>query len=162
MPAQTRQIWDVTGNLAGQQGSNDPAALDFSQKVKATVPFGRFVVNDAGEIRVPTTLDLTLHGISLEDPQSASDQENRQYLIDDVAAIAKRGFWIVAIDTSNKPVKGGAVIVSLQGGEEGKLTSLVAGNIENLEDHIEIREVYDDTAEVYIDGVPRHIGTLGI
>lgn len=162
MPAQTRQIWDITGGSPGQGGSNDPGKLDFTLKVKATVPFGRFIVNETNEMRVPTTGDLTLHGISLEDPQAASDQENQQYLVDDIGAVARRGYWLIAIDTSNKPNVGGAVIISLQSGEEGKLTSLVAGNIENLEEHITIVSVLDNVAEVYIDGVPRFLGTLGI
>lgn len=161
MPAQTRANWNIGENKAGQMGSHDPAALDFTLKVKATVPFGRFVVNDAGEMRVPTAGDLTLHGISLEDPQAASDQENQQYLVDDIGAVARRGYYLVAIDPDDKPVVGGAVIVSLEAGQEGKLSSLVAGNIENLEEHITIVSVYDTVAEVYIDGVPRVVGTLG-
>lgn len=162
MPAQTRANWNIGENQAGQTGSHDPAALDFTQKVKATVPFGRFVINDAGEMRVPTTADLTLHGISLEDPQAASDQENRQYLVNDIGAFARRGYYFVEIDPDDKPVVGGVVIVSLEAGQEGKLTSLVAGNIENLEEHIIIVTVLDTVAEVYIDGVPIHTGTLGV
>lgn len=163
MPAQTRSNWNIGENKAGQQGSHDPAASDFTERVKATIPFGRFVIRDAStkDMRVPTAGDLKLHGISLEDPQASSDQENQQYLVNDIGAFAKRGNYFVAIDPDDKPVVNGAVIVSLEGGQEGKLSSLVAGNIEGLEEHIRIVAVYDTVAEVYIDGAAEHTGTLG-
>ena len=150
----TKKIWDVNEQEAGSVAQSDPADLQVTEEIgEAGVEFGVFVCRDPGDQNKIKKFDgvfTNSAGVSLIS-NLASDYLNRKYGLGNAAAIARRGFFVVKIDVANKPVAGGAVILSAVAGKEGYLTS-VGSPVGVVTGGVRIESVLDTVAIVYLEG----------
>lgn len=148
-----KKNWDIAEKEAGSVGSTDNAALEVTRRVGTDgVEFGVFINVDSvtGLVDKVAAGDALVHGVALID-NLAQDYENRQYKIDDKAAVARRGYFMVKIDVNNKPVVGGVVRISSAASLEGYLTTNAVGS-KIAAEGIAIEAVFDTVAEVYLEG----------
>jgi len=146
---QTRRIWNVGEQTLGNIGSYDPAMLQTTKRAFSTLKFGAPVENSVNGLIVPTLSTTKIFGIGLVD-NYAADYANGQYLAQDAVAVLKRGTVFVPIDTTNKPVVGGAVIWKVV---DGTLTSLTTGGVlATVSQEVEILQVLDNMAEIRLFG----------
>ncbi len=152
--ASTKQIWDIEENEAGSVGSKGSAPLEFTKEVGTDgVEFGTFINVDSttGKVDKLNAADLFVHGIALIG-NLADGFHERVYNDGDIAAIARREYFFVKIDSANAPAVGGSVFISTAASLEGYLTSVDDVNSSEAADGIEIVAVFDNVAEVFLDG----------
>jgi hypothetical protein len=151
--AQSRPNWDITeqeAGMAGSQAENAEAAP--TRKALAALEFGAFVVNGSGGYDKFSNAATSVVGPALFN-NLARNNTNRLYTIGELASVGRRGYFLVKIDTANKPVAYGAVKISYAAGKEGYLTS-AGSSFRTAASGIQITEVLDSVAEVYLDGSP--------
>ncbi len=155
---QNLPVWNIgegeAGTLAGEiAGSHEATTMPALFALK----FGAFFEPKStgqDKVAVGTT---KIAGPCLIN-QLAADYANRAYTIGEPVAAGQKGEYWVKIDPDNAPVARGAMYVSYGSGTEGYLVGSGASNKLTITagQGIEIREVFENIARVYVDGAPSY------
>lgn len=158
---QNRSVWNVSDLNPGTFANYDAGRASIGAKVASgqTIKFGTFVKKTtAGELEIIEDGDLVIAGVAMQ-ALNVEDYVNLQYTEGELAELATRGVVAVKIDPANKPSAYGNIFVSFESGKEGWLTSVNTNAMQLDKKEVEIREVGDNVALVYLSGLVGYTAT---